>query len=139
MWPQCPIHGFKLATSTFVLSTLDLYLHSHIPQVLHFYYIIPEQLSKYYIIPEQLSKYYIIPEQLSKVQLTTIIRVSNYVGICLTLLPRMKMIFCIICYIQKILLSKLIYQDCIYLRQNTHSTVCPIFSSNNIQEKKVKD
>ena len=28
-----PLHrGFKLATSTFVLSTLNVYLHSHIPQ-----------------------------------------------------------------------------------------------------------
>ena len=31
--------GFKLATSTFVLSTLDVYLYSHILQALRFYYI----------------------------------------------------------------------------------------------------
>ena len=30
----------QLATSTFVLSTLDVYLHSHIPQALCFYYIL---------------------------------------------------------------------------------------------------
>ena len=30
--------GFKLATNTFVLSALDVYLHSHIPQALRFYY-----------------------------------------------------------------------------------------------------
>ena len=31
--------GFKLATSTFVLSTLDADLYCHIPQELHFHYI----------------------------------------------------------------------------------------------------
>ena len=30
--------GLKLATSTFMLSTLDVYLHSHIPQALRFYH-----------------------------------------------------------------------------------------------------
>ena len=30
--------GFKLATSMFVLSILDINLYSHIPQALHFYH-----------------------------------------------------------------------------------------------------
>ena len=33
-WPQCPHSGFKLATSTFLLSILDVYLYQHIPQAL---------------------------------------------------------------------------------------------------------
>ena len=49
------IRGFKLATSTFVLSKLDVYLHTHIPQALRFYYILcsfwePESLFASYTI-----------------------------------------------------------------------------------------
>ena len=33
-------HDFKLATSTFVPSILDVYVYSHIPQALRFYYIL---------------------------------------------------------------------------------------------------
>ena len=36
--------GFKLATSTFVLSILDVDLYSYIPQALRFYYILLKQL-----------------------------------------------------------------------------------------------
>ena len=46
MWPWFPIRGFKLAISTFVLSTLDVYLHSHIPQALHFYYDFKHDLTR---------------------------------------------------------------------------------------------